>query len=537
LWIDISSGSYHTCGIREENNQNKLYCWGNNEKGQLGTSDYELKEFPTEVAGDNNSWISVNAGDDHTCAIKSIDGKTKIYCWGDNFSRQLGLPVTYFESLSTPQEITNELSDWKLISADSSHSCAIKSEYNYGKLYCWGENFRGKLAQKYNEADHEAKEILGENSNWKSISGIGNSTCAIKNNDDTFCWGYGWDYIFGNNSKLNFDSPIKIDLGDLTFESIYIGYQHSCGIANSNNKELYCWGENEMGENEVGLTGTFSQEKEVKTPEKVQGENKEWLNVTLGLEHTCGIRRINDKNHLFCWGNNENGQLGIGNIESTIEPVSVQNENGSWVKVSAGFYHTCGLKSIEGTNKIYCWGKNEFGEVGDNTTAMQKSPTEVAGINRGWVTLSSGGNHSCGIKKENNISKIYCWGNNEYGTLGTGANNNSSIPVEINTENENWVNLKSSGNISCGLKQIGENRKLFCWGKNEWFNVISSSDKSIFNIPTEIEHQLFYKEFALSDNKICAIIEDEGVNKIYCWGDINVTGRGQIYFPQPTEIF
>jgi hypothetical protein len=114
---------------------------------------------------------------------------------------------------------------------------------------------------------------------------------------------------------------------------------------------------------------------------------------------------------LWCWGNNEYGQLGDGTNVGKNVPVQVSGTN--WVSVSAGGEHTCGIKT-DGT--LWCWGRNNYGQLGDGTNVGKNAPVQVSGTN--WVSVSAGKDHTCGVKTD---GTIWCWGRNNYGQLGDGS--------------------------------------------------------------------------------------------------------------------
>jgi alpha-tubulin suppressor-like RCC1 family protein len=87
------------------------------------------------------------------------------------------------------------------------------------------------------------------------------------------------------------------------------------------------------------------------------------------MNHTCGIK---SDNKLYCWGDNQNGQL--GNEENTAKNVPTKVGDDDWIEITAGLLHNCGIKADK---KLYCWGDNTYGSIGDGTSGTQSTPVLV----------------------------------------------------------------------------------------------------------------------------------------------------------------
>jgi alpha-tubulin suppressor-like RCC1 family protein len=122
-WKSISCGAYHSAAIKTNKS---LWLWGRNKEGQLGTSDNDYKNIPTEVSGENIlTWKQVSCGDTYTIGLK-LDGT--LWSWGDNQYYQLGNNNT--TQLNSPLPINKFRNNWKQVSSGYHHSAAVTSGSN-----------------------------------------------------------------------------------------------------------------------------------------------------------------------------------------------------------------------------------------------------------------------------------------------------------------------------------------------------------------------------------------------------------------------
>lgn len=208
---------------------------------------------------------------------------------------------------------------------------------------------------------------------------------------------------------------------------------------------LYCWGKDSHGE--VG-NGPDAVDR-YSTPQQV-GTGRDWGQLAAGAEHTCAIRN----GALFCWGRNNSGQLGDGTLEDRPSPVQV-GEEADWTQISAGTLHTCGIRG----SALYCWGYNAWGQLGDTTTATRREPVQIL-PDAGWSSLCAGDAHSCGLRSGN----LYCWGSNSDGQLAaTGGDQLQPLAALLPGGTASWEWLLCGSHHSCALSGTD----LRCWGRND----------------------------------------------------------------------
>jgi alpha-tubulin suppressor-like RCC1 family protein len=137
-----------------------------------------------------------------------------------------------------------------------------------------------------------------------------------------------------------------------------------------------------------------------------------FLSISSGSYHTCGVA-VN--NRAYCWGNNQEGQLGDGTTTDRSRPVAVARDI-SFLQVSAGYNHTCGVST---NNRVYCWGLNDFGQLGATNFRYSKPALVSGGFH--FSQVNTGGRHTCAVTP---VNLAYCWGDNSSGQLGDGTTTN-----------------------------------------------------------------------------------------------------------------
>jgi len=289
--------------------------------------------------------------------------------------------------------------------------------------------------------------------------------CSIKKADGTlWCWGSGDFGKLGNNATLDQPTPVQESSGHTDWAVVSTGGTgvvtmtyfatsvvgstegHTCAIRA--NGALYCWGHNSNGQ-----IGNGAPPTNVLTPSQVGVDA--WIDVSAGAYHTCGIKLDGS---LWCWGRNANGQLGTGAAgadQSTPQAVAVGTQ---WAAIGAGAVHTCGVKT-NGT--LWCWGYNDGGQLGINSTTQSDAPTQETTLATTWTTVVAQRWHTCALTS---VHTLYCWGtNNGDDMLGTGGVD-SLEPIMVGADAD-WNGVAVGDKNGCATKSTGT---LWCWGNNSW---------------------------------------------------------------------
>jgi len=229
----VSAGTYHSCGVTPDFH---AWCWGNGEKGDLGNGATQQATTPVAVAG-GLLFREVTTGFDFTCGVSYPDNRA--YCWGYNNLGQIGdgtltnrlAPVPVLGGLRLAQ-----------ISAGARHVCAVTKD---DRAFCWGYNSTGQLGDSTNVGKRTRPTAVVGGHLFRYIAAGASHTCAVTTSDRAFCWGEGRQGQIGNGKAYLSFWPRAVS-GGLTIRRISGGVVHTC--AETTDSRAYCWGMNGEGE-------------------------------------------------------------------------------------------------------------------------------------------------------------------------------------------------------------------------------------------------------------------------------------------------
>ena len=357
--VAISAGGEHTCAILDNGSAS---CWGNNGDGQLGdgTTTNRNTSAQTSSLGADRTAVAITAGLEHTCAILD-DGS--VSCWGDNEYGQLGDGTTTDRNTSTQTSSLGTDRTAVAITAGAFHTCAILDD---GYVSCWGGNSYGGLGDGTTTSGYTPTQTssLGTDRTAVAITAGKFHTCAILDDGSVSCWGWNDYGQLGDGTTTNRNTPTQTSsLGtDRTAVAITAGDSHTCAILDDGS--VSCWGNN--GQGQLG-DGTNTQ-RTTPTQTSSFGTDRTAVAITGGDYHTCAIL---DDGSVSCWGYNWNGELGDGTTTDRNTPTQTSSlgTDRTAVAISAEYYHTC---AILDDGSVSCWGKNDYGQLGDGTTVSSR---------------------------------------------------------------------------------------------------------------------------------------------------------------------
>lgn len=299
---DIGAGGQHSCARTPAG---AGYCWGDNASGELGDGAGDAfvgHPEPVAVSG-GLTFDLIVVGTAHSCGIAS--GGTA-YCWGDNFSAQLGDGTT--TSRDVPTAVSGAIT-FSQISAGGLHTCGLTPA---GAAYCWGSNGHGQLGDGTTES-HATPVAVAGGLVFTAITAGPAHTCAIDPSDLLYCWGRNDHGQLGDGTTTSRSTPTPV-AGGLSFQSVALGYAHTCAITTTGIG--YCWGWGDRGQ--LGVGDTNDRYK----PNQIAG-NLDLASVAAGSFHSCAVTTAGIA---YCWGGNSTGQLGDGTVSNRVVPTKVTGQ-------------------------------------------------------------------------------------------------------------------------------------------------------------------------------------------------------------------
>jgi alpha-tubulin suppressor-like RCC1 family protein len=249
------------------------------------------------------------------------------------------------------------------------------------------------------------------------------------------------------------------------------GTSHTCALTSAG--AAWCWGANDTGQLGVASTSTSCQSVPcARRPVAVAGAPT-FASITAGRGFTCALTPAGAA---WCWGRNDYGQLGNGTTTRTSVPVPVAGSQ-AFTRISVEENHACALSTA---GALYCWGENGYGQLGDGSTAHRRSPTLVTGGGT-YVDVSAGGSHTCAVRTD---GAAYCWGGNYSGQLGAPGMTASSVPVAV-AGGHTFTTVSAATRHTCAMR--GGDGILMCWGAaNEGRLGINESVHGEAGVPTSV---------------------------------------------------
>lgn len=294
--------------------------------------------------------------------------------------------------------------------------------------------------------------------------------------------------------------------------AISVGWASSAAVLADGS--VYAWGYNAQGK--IGPEGPAlgapgSGEPIQNAPVKVTGLGAPAKTVEAGSTHVCALL---ENDEVWCWGSNVSGQLGNGVVTTNYNPTpsKVIGLPDGVTAISTRENTTCALVGESG--EMYCWGDNVWGELGTGA-AEQSSPTPVKVENLAKASQISMSDHGCAIVG----ATQYCWGSNNYGQCGQSEGTDTQpSPVEVGFGACGAPQqLSATSSHSCALLAGGD---VYCWGWNVdgCLGDPSTEIGATVTQPVRVGGISDVTQIATSRYTDCALLKS---GRVSCWGSQN----------------
>ena len=321
------------------------------------------------------------------------------------------------------------------MSAGYERSMGIKAD---GSLWAWGSGSFSALGLGSSTSNVYALTQVGTDKNWVSVTAYGDHSAALKSDGTLWVWGrnnYG-QLGLGTSGSTNQTTPIKVN-NDTDWAAVAAAQNFTMALKTDGT--LWCWGRNNSGQLGIGSSGSTTQN----SPRKVNDDTDWAMVATWRANHTAAIK---SDGSLWAWGSNGQGQVGDGTLVNKTSPTRVGTDN-DWASVKVGSVHTVAQKT---DGSIWAWGFDYHGQL---ALGIEEDETPRPNPIRVPVPLGTGnwmlGRYGVGdsfVVAQKTDGSVWSWGENYYGALGVGDDEDRYTPVRVGTAVTNWAFI-AGGNL------------------------------------------------------------------------------------------
>tara|TARA_Y100001970_G_scaffold82352_1_gene104275 strand:+ start:480 stop:1697 length:1218 start_codon:yes stop_codon:yes gene_type:complete len=360
-------------------------------------------------------------------SIWDYDGVGQLWAWGDNSNGKLGLNQGpgQLVRISSPVQVPG--TNWQSLSQTYHAVSAIKSD---GTAWMWGSADGHTLCQNNPDNSRRSSPVqVGSSTIWNKTGQAEGQTVYFTKTDGTL-WSCGKNDFgqLGQNDRTTRSSPVQVP--GTTWDQPMSSAMGTIYCTKTDGT-LWAWGANQFGS--VGINKGADGRRS--SPVQIDGSN--WSKLASSSRQTMAIKTDGT---LWGWGNNHSGCLGLANHpegdfrphqKSISSPSQVPGT--TWSDIGCAHFNSAATKT-DGT--LWAWGKNQYGELGQNNRTSQSSPVQIPGTS--WKTVRGGAQGLMFATKTDGT--LWAWGRNYLGSLGLnqsagpGTQNSRSSPVQVGSD-------------------------------------------------------------------------------------------------------
>lgn len=392
------------------------------------------KKEDARPVGTGKGTLAVASG--HACLLR---GDRTIWCWGSNRLGGVGVRSPHPSQQYQPSAVRVNVPPAKQIAIASVETCF---EAEAGGFSCWGGNLSDSDASPRRVELPPSGRLVG-----------GPVGCLLDASGTATCWGENTNARIAPGDSASVSGtfgtklpPLSLRIG-VPIDGIAVGDRHTCVLAKDG--KVLCWGLNNFGQLAVDDVQHRAEPKPVEgLPVATQ--------VVSGAFHSCAL---DAEGGVHCWGRADEGQLGIGEVkpahafsDSKYTPKPTRVKGLEPVRsIASGSSTTC---AVTRGGKVYCWGGNDQGQVGDGTATNRHTPVLVEPLGD-VAEVQLGYDHACARLASD---EVWCWGDGDDGKLGSGSIEDSAVPVQVKLGTERTgpdptkVDLVEYESLACGFR-------------------------------------------------------------------------------------
>lgn len=350
----------------------------------------------------------------------------KLYVWGRGVSGFTGSDST---NVLSPRKILRS-HKWEKLTIGNTGSAAVGfAQDTNGQIFGWGVPNNYQLGTT--TGTFSSPGYFGSASTWMSVSTQNNHSVGLRPPGSLWSWGYNLNGQLGLSTAVQVSTPIQVG-GVSNWVEAKAGFNATFAMNSAG--EIWSIGNAANGYLGTGVsTGNFSSL--IKIPSAIP-----WMRFAVGKTHCLGIKTDGT---LWGWGQNGDGQLGIGNMISVSTPIQIGSLT-NWEKIYAGFGISFAIRN-DGT--LWSWGYNGSGELGIGNTIGKSSMVQVGSL-ADWKELAPSLDFTLALK---NDGTLWSWGGNLYGQLGIGNTTPQSSPVQIGKSL--WSEISTQGTWAAAIRK------------------------------------------------------------------------------------
>ncbi|ROR04058.1 alpha-tubulin suppressor-like RCC1 family protein [Delftia acidovorans] len=355
------------------NSEGKLWAWGSNSFGQLGDGTSTDRNRPVQADLAPLGGSKVVALATRTSHTLALDDQSRLWAWGENFYGQLGDGTSAGRNRPVQVDLAPlDGSEIVAVAAGDYQTAALDEQ---GRIWVWGLDDvvsvdDNTIAKRTRPVQVDLTPLDG--SKVVALAAGYFHTLALDEQGHLWAWGWNSDGELGDGTNADRNRPVQVDLAPLDGSKVVevaAGGFHT--LARDEQGRLWAWGQNSGGQ--LGDGTTIDRNRPVRV-DLAPLDGSKVVALAANTNHTVAL---DERGRLWAWGFNHDGTLGDGTTVARNRPVQVDLaplDGSKVVAFAAGTHHTLALDE---QGHLWAWGLNSSGELGDGTTVRRNRPVQV----------------------------------------------------------------------------------------------------------------------------------------------------------------